>query len=260
MISIIVSTYRPEFYKKLEESIIRTIGVPFEMIPIENHGEYSIAQAYNLGIKKAQYSHLCFVHEDVVFQAVEWGSRAIQIMQTQGTGMVGVVGCTIQSKNFIGWCNTYKKNILLRGRIDQGLNSWTKHRYTDLFKTDQDISEVVSIDGVFMFTKKDIAEEYPFDEKIIRGFHGYDLDFSLQLKSKKYKIFIDRGILLYHYSDGDANKVWLSTNLAVLKKWRNILPQIASDFTVTSSEMFKIDIYSLLRKLRAEINVMVFKR
>lgn len=261
MISIIVSTYRSEFYKTLEESVARTIGVPFEMVPIENHGTYSIAQAYNIGVKKAQYPYVCFVHEDVIFQAAGWGNCAIQVMKDHhDAGMVGIVGCTIQSKNFLGWDNAYKKNVLLRGRIDQGLNSWINHRYTDFFKTNQDVSEVVSIDGVFMFTRKDIAEQCPFDEKIIKGFHGYDLDFSLQLKSQQYKIFIDRRILLYHHSGGDAHKAWFFANLAVLKKWKRSLPQIASDITITRGEIFKLDLYSFWRKIRTWGRVMVIQR
>lgn len=259
MISIIVSTYRPEFYRTLEESIVRTIGVPFEMIPIENHGEYSIAQAYNLGAQKARYAYLCFVHEDVIFQTTRWGMRAIRVMQDhRDAGMVAVVGCTVQSKYFLGWYNTYKENLLLRGRICQGLNSWDERLLVDFFKTDQDILEVVSVDGVFMFTRKDIAMQCSFDEKTIKGFHGYDLDFSLLLKSRQYKIFVDRGILLCHYSRGDAKKAWFFANMAVLKKWKRSLPYFASDRTVTRSEMLKIDLYSFFRALRTWVRVMFF--
>ena len=84
--------------------------------------------------------------------------------------------------------------------------------------------EVAVIDGVFMATKKAIATLFPFDETMLKGFHCYDLDFSLHIGTK-YKTVVSYAILLEHFSEGRLNKNWLYDSLKLHKKWKAILPK-----------------------------------
>ena len=49
-------------------------------------------------------------------------------------------------------------------------------------------AEVVAVDGFGMFVRKEVWKANPFDEKMLTGFHCYDVDFSLQIAvSKRYR-------------------------------------------------------------------------
>ena len=55
MISFIVCSGKEDL-TELKENIKNTVGIEHEIIVIENSGaKYTIAQAYNLGIKKSKY-------------------------------------------------------------------------------------------------------------------------------------------------------------------------------------------------------------
>ena len=98
MISIIISTYNSVLFEKISQSIEKTIGVEYEIVPIENHAKYSLCEAYNLRFEKAKYKYLCFVHEDVVFLTQQWGSRLISIMkEDESIGLIGVAGTKFKS-------------------------------------------------------------------------------------------------------------------------------------------------------------------
>ncbi len=59
------------------------------------------------------------------------------------------------------------------------------------------VQEVVVIDGVFMCTTKKGLGINSHDEKLITGFHLYDLNFSFSI-SGKYKVLVTFDIKLTH--------------------------------------------------------------
>lgn len=71
----------------------------------------------------------------------------------------------------------------------QGLNSFSEKiiRDFDTRPIKTTVSDCVVIDGVFMFTTKEIALRHLFDESRFNGFHGYDLDFSTRVFFEREK-------------------------------------------------------------------------
>ncbi|RFP64156.1 hypothetical protein D0N36_15745 [Hymenobacter lapidiphilus] len=54
MISLIICTRDPAALAAVSQSAAATIGVPFEIVPIDNsQGQYGICEAYNLGAARA---------------------------------------------------------------------------------------------------------------------------------------------------------------------------------------------------------------
>ena len=53
------------------------------------------------------------------------------------------------------------------------------------FENENQVEEVILVDGVFLFTTKENCIKNPFDERY-NSFHFYDLDFSLSLKKNVY--------------------------------------------------------------------------
>lgn len=211
MLTIIISSYQPHYYLNLEKNIAETIGIPYEMIKIDNHGAMGICEAYNKGAKKAQYNFLLFLHEDVFFETQDWGKALVNLLKEEKTGCIGVAG-----SNYYGyvpaswWQQGYKKIHLIQA------GSSSKEKISNIranFRDNISLEKVKPLDGVFLACRREVYQEFPFDENV-KGFHGYDLVFSLKI-SKKYQNYVTDKILLTHYSQGTLNKQWLEGILKV---------------------------------------------
>jgi len=232
MISIIVSSYKPDFFEKLSSSIKETIGVPFEIIRIENYAQYSLAEAYNLGVKQAKFNYVCFVHEDVIFLSKNWGKEVISLFNNDmNIGLIGIAGSKYKSSVAIGWID-----LFTRGKLKQGINSYTEFRDDDYDHTTtqpkKEIEDVVCIDGVFMMTTRKVLLTCKFDEKILDGFHGYDIDFSLQCFFYGYRVIVDRNIYLFHCSIGLFEKDYKKYAWKISRKYFGKLPVATKDLNL----------------------------
>ena len=243
MISVIISSHKANLLSQISANIKSTIGVEFEIIVIENHNIYSLCEAYNLGFEKARYSYLCFVHEDVIFLNQGWGSRLITIMESdEKIGLIGVVGSKLKSTYpNVGWgTGPYVKNFY-RGHIY--LDDNLKEHEFDTSSIKKEIEDVISLDGLFLFTKREVYQKCPFDDKLLKGFHGYDTDFSLQVLFQSYRVVVDRGTKLIHYSPGSYNAEYAIANRKIRKKWLSKLPVATNDVNLN---ILSLNYYNIL--------------
>ena len=211
MISIIISSYQDKFYSALEKSIAKTIGVAYEIIKIDNPNIMGLCEAYNKGASKSQYDFLLFIHEDVIFHTKNWGNLLINHLQKENIGVIGVAGSNYVPKAPIGWHLPDNRFNFLN--LIQNNKSTTNPK---LFSNIITPKHVFAIDGVFMALKKSIYLDYFFDESL-KGFHGYDLDFSLRI-AQKYQNLVVNDILIEHFSIGNPDLEWFNANVYVRKK------------------------------------------
>lgn len=226
MISIIVLSYRPVFLENMLNSVTQTIGdCRHELIAVENSaGAYSICEAYNMATQKANGEFCCFVHEDVIFQSRNWGPELLHAMEVSPRlGLIGVIGSSFKSAFPTGWYNAVRGGAYHRGGIVQGLNSFDDTVWSG-FSPSLPIENVVCLDGVFLFTRTALAKRLKFDEGLLSGYHGYDIDFSLQVYFAGYELAILKSIRLLHYSLGNPDERWTEANRLVSEKWRQELP------------------------------------
>jgi glycosyltransferase involved in cell wall biosynthesis len=223
MISIIICSKNSDLLGQVSESVEKTIGVTYEIIAIDNsEGIYGICQAYNMGASKAKYEYLCFMHEDIKFHSFGWGHKVSEILNNHEIGLLGVAGATIKSKAPSGWWST---NDLLYIRINilqsSSPGSAPRGYYTN--PTDEKLSAVVSLDGVWLCTKKQIWEKNKFDSHTFKEFHFYDMDFCMQV-IQNYKVCVTYDILIEHYSHGSTNASWAYNAITFSQKWKHKLP------------------------------------
>ncbi|MCE5331940.1 MAG: glycosyltransferase family protein [Bacteroidales bacterium] len=240
MISIIISTHKPEYFEAVKASIEKTIGVAHEIIGIENHACYSICETYNIGESQAQYPYLCFVHEDVLFRTQDWGKHLISTMEAdQSIGLIGIAGTKFKSTYPTGsWGQSSFLRKFKRGHIFIYSNdSVEQHIEFDDSIQPKLLEEVVCVDGVFMFTKKEIYKSCRYDDTVFTNFHGYDLDFSLQVHFKLYKVLVHRGIELVHLSKGNYTSYFTQANRLIQKKWRSKLPAASRDLGLNNYQL-----------------------
>ncbi len=227
MISVIICSARAKDLGLVSENIENTIGVPYEIIAFDNSfGQKGICEVYNAGVQRAQFDILCFVHEDVKFESVDWGSKVASIfISNPEVGLIGIAGGGYKSLTPSGWYNYHlQENGGFHANLIQGFRNTggpDEREYRN--PENQVLSRVACIDGCWMCTRKSVAKKYPFDEKLLKRFHGYDLDFSLSV-NQRFQVVVTYEILLHHFSEGNFAKEWADEVMKVHKKWAKVLP------------------------------------
>jgi len=246
MLSIIICSINADQLSLVQRNIADTVGIAHEIIAIDNSiNPRGITAVYNEGARRAKYSHLCFVHEDVVFESSDWGQKCIDILKDPEIGLVGIAGSGYKSLAPSGWhCEELPSPLKFFQRLIQSFKYQAREDlYVEHNPLNEPLSRVVIIDGVWFCTRKEVVEKYPFDEALLKHFHGYDVDFSLSV-GKEYKIMVTYEILIKHFSEGKFDKKWMDTILILHTKWNAhlpvYLPQITEEMIFrTEKQAFK---------------------
>lgn len=226
MISIIVSSVKDGMFEAFHRNVKETIGLPFEIIRIENKsGTVGICEAYNQGAAQAQFDLLGFVHEDVVFHTQDWGLILSNYFENDSRlGLLGVAGSKVKTRMISNWwLPVIGDNEPKRGRLFQHFRN-SPPRITEWWEGEGDIEEVVTLDGVLLFTRKKVWKENPFDSELLKRFHAYDFDFSMQV-GRHWKVCATRAIQIEHFSQGSFDLEWVISTLAAHEKWKGQLPK-----------------------------------
>lgn len=253
MISIIVSTYKPENFRLFENNIKETIGdILYEIVKIDNPSLMGLCEAYNKGIALAKYPYLCFSHDDVKMITPEWGEYLVNVFkQNKDVGLVGIAGCRYKAWVPSGWfspVSTFNSRANLAQCYPDGSKS-------NFIRIDQDNAKngVICVDGCWFSTTASIAKETMFDEKTFRGYHFYDADFSFNI-SLRYRIIVDPGIFLEHYSVGATDINWLKDTFRFHYKWRRKLPSSLIKMSRTGRARNEYRVFRYLLQLTSQHN------
>ena len=229
MISFIICSMSPERVEKLSRNIEKTIGdTPYEIIAFDNREtKYGITKVYNLCAEKARYECLCFVHEDVIFRSRNWGESIVAQLGTPRCGCIGFAGSKVKSK-LLSSVHSIKP-YFVSNYIQSGFKKGCKI-YENNIMEDTDFEPCVTLDGLCIFVRKDVWEEIHFDEEIVTGFHGYDLDFSIRV-ALQYRNYICNTLILEHTSIGSFSTDWVNSTIALHEHqaWKDKLPIYSPD-------------------------------
>ena len=242
MLSIIICSISPERLQAVKRNIQQSIGVEHEFIIIDNReNKWPIAKAYNYGAHADKYPYLFFVHEDVKFHSDNWGEFIENKLQEPDCGVIGFTGSKVKLKCYSGWGQSSKWICsYLYQRTDKHTIFNVQNAYLEC-----PFEEVVVLDGLGMFVRKEVWAIYPFDEEILTGFHCYDLDFSLQIAvSKQFRNYIccSNKVLIEHLSLGSFNLDWFKETIQLHRlKWSKFLPIKVGGLTLTKKEEKKLE-------------------
>ena len=231
MLSIIISSYQPHYYQALEKNIAETIGIPYEVIKVDNPGKMGICEAYNHGAQKAQYDYLLFLHEDVLFETQNWGLILTQLLSKKSIGCVGLAGGDYVSTYPLPWWQNKERRFFHLNQIstneEKKINRLTEHK------------NVIFLDGVFIACRRNIFLETRFSD-YLQGFHGYDMDFSWRA-SQTHQNIVSHEITLTHFSAGHPNIEWFKSLILI---WEQ--SKIAPKSTTTAQLDFDIKNFRIL--------------
>lgn len=232
MFSIVVCSIKQKLLNNLIGSINNTIGpVPFELIQIDNRiRKIPIAKAYNEGIEKAKFPFLVFVHEDIFFHTQNWGEILLNYFESdKKIGLLGVAGTKIKTDIPSSWWENERENQVMN-IIQHFPNNRTEKILFGF--TEEPLTEVVSIDGVFIAMRKN---KIRFDERI-EGFHNYDQSISLRSRKAGYKNFVTNEIVIEHFSIGNKDRSWLNSNIKLNQLYQEELPQSVSGNKISKNQ------------------------
>lgn len=239
MISLIICSRELNIPNALKDNIAKTIGIEYELIIIDNsENKYSIFEAYNLGISRAKYPYLCFMHEDILYHTQYWGERVIAHFENKDVGLIGVVG-----GHFLPHVATWAFTSVDSGVIMQGDRStFNTDNYSgqnlihDKYRKDGENSiQVVAVDGLWLCFPKSIFEKISFDNDTYNGFHAYDLDISMQVNIAGYSVCAIFDIVIEHFSWGGFDSNYALSIDKFHKKWSSYLP-ILKGIEMTEAE------------------------
>lgn len=239
MLSLIICSRTKEISLHFKENIQDTIGCEYELISIDNSdNQYSIFEAYNIGLEKSKNKLICFLHDDILMHTNDWGKTIIRIFEEdQNVGLIGVAGSKIKTKMPSAWwnCPEDQKAIhLIQHFKEQGV----KENWSFGFENKTNV-EAAAIDGVFIALKKD--ERIRFNDRM-KGFHNYDLNISFEYKRFNYKIIITNEILIEHFSNGSMNKEWVDSTFKIHNLYKEILPiRTNNEFSVESLKVLEFE-------------------
>lgn len=218
MISIVICSVNSDHLDSISNSIKNTIGLNYEIIAIDNsENKYSITQAYNMGAKRSIFENLIFVHEDVEFISENWGENLVDILKNKEIGIVGVAGSTYLPSVPSGWYlpdEKYNKVF-----IHQGFKY--KKQLVSFDNQGEDLTPVYLLDGVFLAMRKEVWDEFPFNENL-NGFHAYDVNIC-QRVGLKYQNIFTKQIELLHKSEGKVDKTYFDTILKCKLSYLNFV-------------------------------------
>ena len=222
MISIIVCSVDSILFDQLEKNIGETIGCDFEVIRMNNvNTGKGICQVYNEGLLKVKGSVVCFCHEDIIFETVNWGREIFSLLSNQEIGLVGIAGAVYKSQHPTSWVAVPKEYY--RVNMIQKRKDGSEKSYTILDENHLAFSEVSVLDGCFIAGRKCIFDLYRWNTNILKGFHIYDLDISMRV-GVRYKIVIANNIKITHYSEGDFDINWLKESEKFHNDFRKLFP------------------------------------
>jgi hypothetical protein len=236
MISIIICLRTPKTTPALEANIRDKIGVPYEVIGIDNTtNRYSIFEAYNEGVSRSSYDILCFIHEDILFHTFDWGQKIANHLSAPDAGIIGVCGGSTLSKVPASWSLYDQKKFIIQSSAsgDKSVLHKTGHNGKST------ATQVVVLDGVFLCANKSLFKKIKFDEETFSGFHSYDLDICAQAFVAGYKNYAINDVLIEHFSNGHHNKQWVINSMKLSDKWSSILPLTLN--TALAEHMDKVE-------------------
>jgi len=218
MISIIVCSINDDLRNHLHQNITENIGCDFEFLYTDNRiNPRGICAVYNKLAFKAKGEYLCFMHEDVLIETKNWGEKLISKASDKKTGVLGFAGAGLLSV-IPYWNDRHTqfacyKQYLKNGELFEDL---TLNKPADNVK-------VAVLDGMFLFCRKEVWENHPFDEHTFPGFHLYDIDFTLSV-AQQYTNYVDCDVVIAHYSMGSLDRAYYDGLIDFYNKWKAILP------------------------------------
>jgi hypothetical protein len=112
-----------------------------------------------------------------------------------------------------------------------------------------------------------VLSQYRFSDELLKGFHGYDFDFCMQVR-QQYRVVALRNLLICHLSGGVFSSEYYTAIALLTRKWDQQLPAYINSYSAEEIVQLKIKslrVYcsnkkSLLHDLKMYLNAVRYAR
>jgi|688.fasta_scaffold24409_3 hypothetical protein len=207
--------------QKYIDYLIKTSGIKnVEVIQKINNGEKSLSQTYNEILNESTNDVVILCHDDLEFDTKDWGKRIIKHFEKSDFGILGVAGTTEIADSGMWWQDK-RKMIGIVNHKHEG-KKW-ESKYSKSWG--DEINEGCFVDGLFIAVNKKRIKEN-FDESV-KGFHFYDVYFSVKNFLKGVKVGVIYNVRLTHLSIGQTNESWEENRKVFAEEYKKNLPIIS---------------------------------
>jgi glycosyltransferase involved in cell wall biosynthesis len=219
MITVISATKKFTSGSIQERNVAKTIGVPYEYLPVDISNGVGLAAAYNYAISLAQGDVCVFIPDDVYFMKVNWGAVLQSKLADQSIGLVGVAGTQFLFAD--RYSITAAGRPFIKGRFVQHLENGDF--FAVVFSNENGDFDVVACDGVFMAIPTSIFRYVHFDETVFSGHYFHDLDISMQIR-RGARVVVTTDILVKRRSQLQFDDEWHHFGQQFISKYAQELP------------------------------------
>ncbi len=221
---------RPEVYRTAAEVGIRQAAEPDSEV-FSGPSIGSIFESYNALIDRAaahpELEALVLVHQDTEIVDQDFCQRVRAALTDPDVGLVGCVGA-VGVRSIAWWEGSVSAASFVHRYDDHGGGelpafSWAWGDAPPYAR----VGEVDTLDGFLLVLSPWVVQNVRFDESLGQ-FHGYDLDFCLQVRAAGRKVVTAEFRAVHHHSlePFDDPEPWIDAHIRVAEKWDGVLPGI----------------------------------
>jgi hypothetical protein len=223
MIAFAASITDPEVYRQAAEPGIRLAAEPDSLV-IANAAAGSIFRSYNLIMDSVagrdDLDALVLLHQDAEIASPDFCSTLRRTLSDPDVGVVGCVGAVgVRSiawwEGSVTWASfTHRYRELGGGELPA--LSWQKEGMPAFAQT----GEVDTVDGFVLCLSPWVVRNVRFDESL-GTFHGYDLDFCLQVREAGRKVVTADLRAIHHRTLELVSdfEIWVEGHIHLAEKW-----------------------------------------
>jgi Glycosyltransferase like family len=231
MIAFGTAITRPDVYRTCAEPGIKRASEP-DTVVFDLPATGSIFRSYNAVLDRASQQEgleaLVLVHQDAEIMSPELCSTIRATLTDPDVGLIGCVGA-IGVRSIAWWegsvtlasfINRYEEH----GGGDLHSFSWNWGDAPPYART----GEVETLDGFVLVLSPWVVRNVRFDESL-GSFHGYDLDFCLQVREAGRRV-VTADFRAIHHRPLEMlpdPKEWIDAHMRVAEKWGGRMPRIA---------------------------------
>lgn len=224
MVSVITCCRHPKPQSTQEKNIAKTVGTPYEYLPIDGTSGASLASLWNFGISRSSGDIVVFIPEDVFFMKHNWGmvlERKFADPSIAGVGVAGTQYLSAETPSI-----TAAGRPFIKGRIVYHLQNGDF--FAVVFSQERGDFEVVACDGVFLAVRAAHLAHAWFDQELFDGEHFADTDLCMQLR-KCGRLIVTTEIVLKKRSQVQFDREWREYSTRFKDKWSAELPAYCVD-------------------------------
>jgi hypothetical protein len=204
----------PEKYERMALPGIEHAAEP-DSVVLTRVGYDSIQVPYNLLLEEAAtvpgLEAVVLLHEDTEIRDPRFCEKVRRSMTLPGVGAIGPIGAR-EVRSIAWWANGPRF-----GRVDAP--NVTVDR---LSRGEFDVGwhEVEALDGLMLIAAPWVARNVRFDERFAPTFHGYDVDFSFEVRARGRRCYV-APLDVTHYGTWkiEQHERWIESAMLWERKW-----------------------------------------